>query len=79
MAEPNLRMLQMMVQRVLDEQKALREDHRALREYLDVQFAMVRSRDFRVEGHDVEIRAVETMLSSHERRIAALEAREPAE
>jgi len=79
MAEADLRMLQNMVQRVLDEQKALRDDHKALREYLDVQFAMVRSRDFRVEGHDVELRAVETMLGGHERRLAALESRTPAE
>jgi hypothetical protein len=79
MAEADLRMLQMMVQRVLDEQKALRDDHKSLREYLEVQFAMIRSRDFRVEGHDVELRAVEAMLGGHERRIAALEAKAPAE
>jgi hypothetical protein len=79
MADADLRMLQTMVQRVLDEQRALRDDHRSLREYLDVQFAMIRSRDFRVEGHDVELRAVESMLGGHERRIAALEARTPAE
>lgn len=79
MAEAGLRMLQMMVQRVLDEQKASRVDHRSLREYLEVQFAMIRSRDFRVEGHEVELRAVEAMLGGHERRIAALEAKTPAE
>ena len=79
MAQPDLKLLQTMVQRVLDGQRAMRDDHRALREYLDVQFAMVRSRDFRVEGHDVEIRAIETLFAGHERRIAALEARQPAE
>ena len=79
MAEADLRMLQTMVQRVLDEQRALRDDHKSLREYLEVQFAMIRSRDFRVEGHDVELRAVEAMLGGHERRIAALEAKTPAE
>ena len=73
MAEPDLKLLQTMVQRVLDEQKTLRE-------YLEVQFAMIRSRDFRVEGHDTELRAVEAMLGGHERRIAALEAKgAPAE
>jgi hypothetical protein len=41
MAAPDLRMLQTMVQRMLDEQKALRE-------FLEVQFAMIRSRDFRI-------------------------------
>ena len=61
-----------MVQRVLDEQKALRE-------FLEVQFAMIRSRDYRIEGHDSELRAVETRLGGHERRIAALEAKTPAE
>lgn len=79
MAEADLRMLQTMVQRVLDEQKGLRDDHMSLREYLEVQFAMIRSRDFLVEGHDVELRAVEAMLGGHERRIAALEAKVPAE
>lgn len=72
MAEPELKLLQTMVQRVLDE-------HKSLREYLDVQFALVRNRDFRIEGHDGELRAVETMLAGHERRIAKLEAKAPAE
>jgi hypothetical protein len=79
MTEPDLRMLQTMVQRVLDEQKALREEHKALREFLEVQFAMTRNRDYRLEGHDNELRAVETMLGGHERRIAALEAKLTAE
>lgn len=61
-----------MVQRMLDEQKALRE-------FLEVQFAMIRSRDFRIEGHDSALRAVEAMLGGRERRIAALEAKAPAE
>lgn len=72
MAEPDLKLLQTMVQRVLDEQKAMRE-------FLEVQFAMIRSRDFRLEGHDSELRAVEAMLGGHERRIAALEKKTPAE
>ncbi|MDP3895281.1 MAG: hypothetical protein Q8Q62_01255 [Mesorhizobium sp.] len=72
MAEPDLKLLQTMVQRVLDEQKSFRE-------FLEVQFALVRSRDFRVEGHDVELRGIETLLAGHERRIAALEAKAPAE
>ena len=72
MAEPDLKILQSMVQRVLDEQKALRE-------FLEVQFAMIRSRDYWIEGHDSKLRAVETMLGGHERRIAALEAKTPAE
>ncbi len=58
MAGPDLRMLQTMVQRVLDEQKSLRE-------FLEIQFAMIRSRDFRLEGHDTELRAVEMMLGGH--------------
>jgi hypothetical protein len=72
MAEPGLRILQAMVQRMLDEQKALRE-------FLEVQFAMIRSRDHRIEGHDNELRAVQTMLGGHERRIAALEAKVTAD
>ena len=68
-----------MVQRVLDGQTALRDEHKALREFLEVQFAMIRSRDYRIEGHDSELRAVETMLGGHERRIAALEAKVTAE
>ncbi len=79
MAEPVLKLLQTMVQRVLDEQKAMRDEQRSFREYLEVQFAMTRSRDFRLEGHDTEMRAVEAMLGGHERRIAALEAKTPAE
>ena len=72
MAQPDLRVLQTMVQRVLDEQKALRE-------FLEVQFAMIRSRDHRLEGYDGELRAVERMLGGHERRIAALESKATAE
>ena len=79
MAEPDLKLLQTMVQRVLDEQKAMRDDQKSFREFLEVQFAMIRSRDFRIEGHDSELRAVEAMLGGHERRIAALEAKVPAE
>jgi len=79
MAEPELKLLQTMLQRVLDEQRAMREEQRTLREYLEVQFAMIRSRDFRIEGQGTELRAVEAMLGGHERRIAALEAKAPAE
>jgi hypothetical protein len=79
MAEPELKLLQTMVQRVLDEQKAMRDEQKSFREFLEVQFAMIRSRDFRLEGHDSELRAVEAMLGGHERRIAALEKKTPAE
>ena len=80
MAEPDLQLLQTMIQRVLDEQRGMREEQKSFREYLEVQFAMIRSRDFRLEGHDTELRAVEAMLGGHERRIAALEAKgAPAE
>ena len=72
MAGPDLTLLQTMIQRMLDEQKALRD-------FLEVQFAMIRNRDFRIEGHDAELRAVATMLGGHERRIAALEARTPVD
>ena len=69
MAEPELKLLHTMVQRVLDDQKTLRE-------YLEVQFSMIRSRDSRIDGHGTELRAVEAMLGGHWRRIAALEARQ---
>jgi hypothetical protein len=79
MAEPDLGLLQAMVQRVLDEQKAMRDDQKSFREFLELQFAMIRSRDFRIDGHEAELRVVEAMLGGHERRIAALEAKTPAE
>lgn len=79
MVDPDLKLLQTMVQRVLDEQNAMRQEQRSFREFLEVQLAMIRNRDFRIEGHDGELRAVETMLAGHERRIAALEAKTPAD
>ena len=35
---------------MLDEQSALRDDQKSLREYLEVQFALIRRRDFKAQG-----------------------------
>jgi hypothetical protein len=45
----------------------------ALRDYLDLQFAMIRNRDNAVEGLTVEVKTIEELLRRHEKRIAALE------
>jgi hypothetical protein len=79
MAEPELRMLQTMVQRVLDEQRAMRQDLVAFHEYLVNRFEHLSSNDVLSRQRDIRMHVIKTMLNNHEHRIVALEAKEPAE